>query len=381
MKRTWLLFSQAVTITLAVLFVVTTLKPHWLGGGDATLPLPTLINAVPAPRPASGVAPGYSQAAMRAAPAVVSIVASRAARAHPPVDDPRWHFFFGGRDGNLPPQVGLGSGVIVSPEGYLLTNHHVIDGADDIEVMLTDGRQVAATLVGSDPETDLAVLRVQLDRLPVLAFGDTGGMRVGDVVLAIGNPFNVGQTVTAGIVSALGRNRLGLSTFENFIQTDAAINPGNSGGALVDADGHLVGINTAIFSRSGGSLGIGFAIPADTARQVLEALVRDGRVTRGWIGIEPRDLTPEFAESFGLAVREGVLVAGVLTGGPANRGGMRPGDVVTRIGGTAVSDTAALLAAVAALAPQQKVQIDVVRGGKAQTLEVQVGQRPPATRR
>ena len=185
-------------------------------------------------------------------------------------------------------------------EGYLLTNNHVVEGASDIEVQLTDGRQTRARLIGTDPETDLAVLKVDLERLPVMAFGHVPDLQVGDVVLAIGNPFNVGQTVTSGIVSALGRNRLGLSTFENFIQTDASINPGNSGGALVDLQGSLVGINTAIFSNRGGNTGIGFAIPVDTARQVLDSLVRTGEVQRGWLGVEQRELTPEFARSFGV---------------------------------------------------------------------------------
>jgi S1-C subfamily serine protease len=235
---------------------------------------------------------------------------------------------------------------------------------------------VKARLVGTDPETDLAVLKITLDRLPVIAFGDVPSLQVGDAVLAIGNPFNVGQTVTAGIVSALGRNRLGLSTFENFIQTDAAINPGNSGGALVDGQGNLIGINTAIFSRSGGSLGIGFAIPVDTARQVMEGLIRDGQVRRGWIGVEPRDLTPEVAESFGLPVRQGVLITGVLADGPASKAGLRPGDVVLKIGDTPVANTAQLLAAVAALQPDSTATIGVQRGDKALDLAVTVALRP-----
>ena len=387
-RRTWLLFSQAVTVALALLFVVTTLKPGWLPGhvsapGGAVLPLPTLSVAPPLPRASeAGANGGYSAAAERAAPTVVSIVATRMARRNPHLEDPTFRFFFGDR---LPqsqqPQTGLGSGVIVSPEGYLLTNNHVIEGADEIVVLLADGRQAEARVIGTVPETDLAVLKIELDKLPVVVFGDTPGLRVGDAVLAIGNPFNVGQTVTAGIVSALGRNRLGLSTFENFIQTDAAINPGNSGGALVDTGGRLVGINTAIFSRSGGSLGIGFAIPADTARQVLDALVRHGQVTRGWIGVELRDLTPEFADSFGLSLKSGALVTGVLQDGPASKGGLRPGDIVLRIDAQPVANTAQLMVAVAALAPDAVARIGVQRGDKALEIGISVGRRPQMQRR
>jgi len=383
MRRTWLLFSQAVTVALALLFVVATLKPEWLGGrvgrGAVSLPLPTLSVAPPAPRASDAAVPGYSAAAAHAAPAVVSIVTSKMARPNPHLDDPAFRFFFGDRDRPPQAQTGLGSGVIVAPEGYLLTNNHVIEGADEIEVQLADGRGAIARVIGTDPETDLALLKIELERLPVVAFADPGTLRVGDVVLAIGNPFNVGQTVTAGIVSALGRNRLGLSTFENFIQTDAAINPGNSGGALVDADGRLVGINTAIFSGTGGNLGIGFAIPVDTARLVLEALVRDGEVRRGWLGVEQRDLTPEFARSFGLPVERGVLVTGVLRDGPASRGGVQPGDVVLRIGDTEVASTGQLLAAVAALAPQSQTVLTVQRGTDRLDLQVTVGRRPAAS--
>ena len=379
MRKHWLLFSQAVTVALAGYFVVLTLKPQWLDGAthiEATLPPPTVMSAPAALPRASAVDTGYSSAADRAAPAVVSVTASKVAQPNPHRDDPRFRFFFGDR----PPQsqLGLGSGVIVAPEGYLLTNNHVIEGADDIEIQLADGREASARLIGTDPETDLAVLKIELDRLPVLRFGDVRAMRVGDIVLAIGNPFNVGQTVTSGIVSALGRNRLGLSTFENFIQTDAAINPGNSGGALVDVNGNLIGINTAIFSRSGGSMGIGFAIPVDTARQVMESLIRDGRVTRGWIGVEPRDLTPAFIESFHLPVKDGVLIAGVLSGGPASKGGMKPGDVVQRIGDKSIADTATLLAEVSALAPNAETVVAVQRGAQTIDLKIRVGERPPA---
>jgi Do/DeqQ family serine protease len=383
MRKTWLIFSQAVTVAVAVLFVIATLKPEWLQRGAVQHVLPdgspsslVLPAALSHPPPSSG----YAAAARAAAPAVVSIAASKTAARGPHAEDPWFRFFFGerGLDAQQQPQVGLGSGVIVSPEGYLLTNHHVIEGASDIEVQLADGRQARAQLVGTDPETDIAVLRIGLDKLPVIRIADVHQLQVGDVVLAIGNPFNVGQTVTSGIVSALGRNQLGINTFENFIQTDAAINPGNSGGALVDVSGSLVGINTAIFSRSGGSLGIGFAIPADTARQVMDSLVREGRVTRGWIGVEPRDLTPEFAENFKLPITQGVLITGVLQDGPASKGGMRPGDVVTKIGETPVANTAQLLNAVAALKPRSDAVIGVQRGNKSLQLTVRVAQRPPA---
>ncbi|MFO1271256.1 MAG: trypsin-like peptidase domain-containing protein [Rubrivivax sp.] len=384
-RKTWLVFSQAVTVAVAGLFVVATLRPEWLARVESTaaLPSPTIVQATPpAASAAAGgttLAPvvGYSGAARRATPAVVSIVATKMARRNPHGDDPRFRFFFG--DGAAQQaQTGLGSGVIASPEGYLLTNNHVIEGADEIEVQLADGRQGRARVVGTDPETDIAVLKIDLDRLPAIAFGDAPSLQVGDVVLAIGNPFNVGMTVTAGIVSALGRNQLGLSTFENFIQTDAAINPGNSGGALVDAAGNLVGINTAIFSRTGGSLGIGFAIPVDTARQVMEGLIQDGIVTRGWIGIEPRDLTPEIAESFGLPVKEGVLVTGVLADGPASRGGLKPGDVVVRIAGKPVANTMQLMSAVAALKPQSEADFGIQRGDKVLEVRLTVAQRPKA---
>lgn len=387
MRKIWLIFSQAVTVAVAVLFVLATLRPEWLpqrGGQVALLPPPAGQPAVLRPaRIGEGVSPsGYSAAARVAAPTVVSITASRAPSRNPHTNDPWFRFFFGDRDQQLQQraQVGLGSGVIVSADGYLLTNSHVVDGASDIEVQLSDGRQVNARLVGTDPETDLAVLQVKLDRLPVIRLGEAQQLQVGDVVLAIGNPFNVGQTVTSGIVSALGRNQLGINTFENFIQTDAAINPGNSGGALVDVNGNLVGINTAIFSRSGGSLGIGFAIPVDTARQVMDSLIREGRVTRGWIGVEPRDLTPELAESFKLPVRQGVLITGVLQDGPASKGGLRPGDVVVNVAGTQVANTAQLLNAVAALKPRSPAVIGVQRGERRLELKVTVAQRPAPQR-
>ncbi|MEO7009335.1 MAG: trypsin-like peptidase domain-containing protein [Caldimonas sp.] len=389
MRRTWLLFSQTVTVALAVLFVVATLKPEWLpqrGAAVAGIETP-LAPAVQVPPPVApptllpgGGTTSYAAAAKRASPSVVSITASRAPVRSPRTEDPMFRFFFGDRSRQmqLERQVGLGSGVIVSASGYLLTNSHVVEGADDIEVTLSDGRNAKAKVVGTDPDSDLAVLKIELDRLPAVAFGNIDNVQVGDVVLAIGNPFGVGQTVTAGIVSALGRNQLGINTFENFIQTDAAINPGNSGGALVDALGNLLGINTAIYSRTGGSLGIGFAIPVGTARQVMESLIKEGRVTRGWIGVEPRDLTPEIAQTLNLPIKQGVLVTGVLQGGPAGAGGMRPGDVVVSIDGAPVVNTSQLLNAVAALKPSANTAIGVQRGDKTLDLSVTVAQRPPA---
>ena len=386
MRKAWLLFSQTVTVAVAVLFVVATLKPGWLEGlGSTTGSQRVTIVSAPAPAASALAAPGapysYRGAAHRAAPAVVSVTASKVAQRSGQNADPWFRFFFGDDADPSNPrqrQVGLGSGVIVSPEGYLLTNNHVIEGADDIEVQLADGRQGRARVIGTDPDTDLAVLKIDVDRLPVVSFGDADALQVGDVVLAIGNPFGVGQTVTAGIVSALGRDRLGINTYENFIQTDAAINPGNSGGALVDADGRLLGINTAIFSRSGGNNGIGFAIPVSIARQVLEGLVRDGSITRGWIGVESRDLTAEIAEAVGLPIQSGALVTGVQREGPAGAGGVRPGDVVVAVAGKPIANTADLLNAVALLKPKSAAKLEVQRGTQLLQLDVVVAQRPQA---
>jgi serine protease DegQ len=383
MRRTWLIFSQAVTVAVAVLFVVATLKPEWLARRVEPV-APAVAVAIPPPvvQPVAltrdAAITSYSGAAKRATPAVVSITASKAPARRPNANDPWFQFFFGERARQMPqdPQVGLGSGVIVSADGYLITNNHVIAEANDIEVMLVDGRQAKAKVIGTDPDTDVAVLKIELDRLPTIDFGNNDSMQVGDVVLAIGNPFGVGQTVTSGIISALGRNQLGINTFENFIQTDAAINPGNSGGALVDASGNLLGINTAIYSRSGGSLGIGFAIPVSTARQVMDGLIKDGMVTRGWIGVEPRDLTPEIAQTLNLPIKQGVLITGVLNSGPASTAGLRPGDVVVKIADTPVTNTVQLLGAVAALKPQATAVIGVQRGEQSLALNVLVAQRP-----
>jgi len=380
MRRIWLIFSQAVTVSVAVLFVLATLKPQWLDRPPGMI-MPEVVPILTAPpEAASAASRGYSQAARRALPAVVSIVASKAPPRNPHAGDPWFRFYFGDGDEDLQRQRGLGSGVIVSPTGYLLTNNHVIDGADDIEVQLSDGRSAQATVVGTDPDTDLALLKIRLERLPAITLAPAASLQVGESVLAIGNPFGVGQTVTSGIVSALGRSQLGLSTFENFIQTDAAINPGNSGGALVDANGLLVGINTAIFSRTGGSLGIGFAIPVEVARQVMEGLIQNGQVTRGWIGVEPRDLNPEIAEMLRLPVSTGVLITGVLRNGPAAKAGVQPGDVVLKVGDQTVTNTAQLLTTVSALVPDSLVALTLQRGNRPLELRLQVAQRPMARR-
>jgi Do/DeqQ family serine protease len=380
MRSIWLIFAQTVTVLVAALFVVLTFRPQWLQGWTWRQVLPQATVAVAPPTAQSGASSGgtglvsFREAAQRASPAVVSIVTSASAPNNPHQRDPWFRYFFGDRQAQ--PQSGVGSGVIVSPEGYILTNNHVIDRMDDIEVMLSDGRKASAKVIGSDPDTDLAVLKVELTKVPSIVFGDSDVVQVGDAVLAIGNPFGVGQTVTSGIVSALGRNQLGINTFENFIQTDAAINPGNSGGALVDARGNLIGINTAIYSRSGGNMGIGFAIPVSTARMVMDSLIRDGAVTRGWIGVEPRDLTPEMAETFNLPMIEGVLITGVLHNGPAATGGVRPGDVVVQVGPHRVANTAQLLNAVASLKPGEQAEVTLQRGDKQRVVTVVVGTRP-----
>lgn len=376
MKRLWLTFAQSVTVLLAVYFVVATLKPDWLGRRPSMATIVPVLETSTSPGPAADLgAAGFRAAAQAASPAVVSINTSKAQENSAQAADPWFKFFFGEQGQSQQPQTGLGSGVIVSPAGYILTNNHVIEEADQIEVVLNDGRRSAAQVIGTDPETDLAVLKITLTELPVITLGNSDGLFIGDQVLAIGNPFGVGQTVTSGIVSALGRTQLGINTFENFIQTDAAINPGNSGGALVDISGHLMGINTAIYSRSGGSMGIGFAIPTSTARSVMEAIVRDGQVTRGWIGVEPQDLTAELAEGLGLQPGTGVIIAGVLQNGPAAQAGIRPGDVITAVGDKAVSNVTQLLSAVAALTPGEAATLNVVRKDGAQQLQVTPGKR------
>ena len=377
MRKFWLLFSQTVTVLVAAFFVVATLKPQWLDRRPFASSVGT-ISVIEAPaggaQRSMGSGTGFSAAAKIASAAVVSINTSKAAAKNPHAGDP-WFKFFYGDQGREEPQAGLGSGVIISASGYILTNNHVIEGADEIEVVLLDARKAKAKVIGTDPETDLAILKIELDKLPVIVLGNSDALQVGDPVLAIGNPFGVGQTVTGGIVSALGRSKLGINTFENFIQTDAAINPGNSGGALVDTTGALMGINTAIYSRSGGSMGIGFAIPVSTARQVLESIVKDGQVTRGWIGVEPQELNAELMETFNVKTKEGVIITGVLQNGPAGQAGIKPGDVITAVNGKAVGNVTELLGAVAALKPGVAAPLSVQRAGKTSDLSVTPSKR------
>lgn len=382
-NRLWLLFAQTVTILLAAVFIVITLKPDWISSsGVSSLENTISINEI---RQQDQVSPGsYHEAVKRSMPAVVNIFTSKSTgkpRARsgnkPNSADPLFKFFFGDQPPEEP-SSSLGSGVLVSAEGYILTNHHVISDADNIDVALSDGRKLKAKVVGSDPETDIAVLKIDEKRLPTpITFGNSESVRIGDVVLAIGNPFGVGQTVTSGIVSALGRNHLGINTFENFIQTDAAINPGNSGGALIDTRGNLIGINTAIFSNNGGSMGIGFAIPVGLAKQVMQSILANGSVSRGWIGVEPQNLNPELSESLGLpANAKGVLISGILEGGPASRGGLKPGDVLLSVNATPTNNVRDLLDAIASIAPGTEVELKILRKGKDFNLKVQTGKRP-----
>ncbi|MEI7430086.1 MAG: trypsin-like peptidase domain-containing protein [Betaproteobacteria bacterium] len=388
MRKFWLIFAQTVTVCLAVLFVVSTLKPEWLGKPTGNVPSIVALQESLSPGEPQPAASSYRDAARKALPSVVHIFTSQKIRAprNPLIDDPLFRHFFGERQESQDQRnSGLGSGVIVSSAGYILTNYHVVDAADQIEVALNDGSTHKARLVGGDPESDLAVLQIDPEKsktlkVPAITLGQMDNVLVGDVVLAIGNPFGVGQTVTMGIVSALGRSHLGINTFENFIQTDAAINPGNSGGALIDSRGNLVGINTAIYSRSGGSLGIGFAIPISTAKNVMEQIIQTGSVTRGWIGVEAQEITQELADTFGLPDANGALIAGVQRGSPADAGNIKPGDILLSVNGKAVKDPQVMLDLIASQKPGEMVLFKLRRQKTLFDTELRIGKRPALRR-
>ncbi|MBL8500979.1 MAG: Do family serine endopeptidase [Nitrosomonas sp.] len=376
MYRIWLIFAQTAAVLLAIFFVISTLRPELLPlkPRGEIVTIREAAPAVEADRPDS-----YSRAAEVAMPSVVNIFTSKETKepSHPLLDDPAFRRFFGEQFESRPKRTSsLGSGVIVSANGYILTNHHVVEAADEVEIALLDGRKAKAKLIGSDPETDLAVLKTDLQDLPVITFGQSQQVKIGDVVLAVGNPFGVGQSVTMGIVSALSRSRVGINTFEDFIQTDAAINPGNSGGALTDTSGNLIGINTAIYSRSGGSLGIGFAIPVHIAKQIMEQIVQTGGVTRGWLGVSMQDMTQELAESFGLEQPNGALIASVLKDGPADKAGIRAGDILIAISGKPLKNSSEMLNVVAALAPGETATVTVIRNKQEKSIPIKVGVRP-----
>ena len=372
--------AQAIVLGLAIAFLVTYFWPEIARREVSTVEIRQTAPAA-VKRPANGPS-SYAAAVDKASSAVVNINTAKVVtvRPHPFFDDPVFRQFFGGADNLITPrkrvETSLGSGVIMSEQGFILTNHHVIQGADAIQVSLQDGRLAQAKLVGSDPDTDVAVLKIDLKKLPVITLGHSDNLRVGDVVLAIGNPFGVGQTVTMGIVSATGRNKLGINPFENFIQTDAAINPGNSGGALIDAEGNLVGINTAMFSRSGGYQGIGFAIPTSLAEDVMKEILQHGRPVRGWLGVEARAITPQIARALDLNDTQGVVVVGVVRNGPAHRAGMQPGDVIVAIDGKKITEAREALLAISSRKPGSRVKLEVLRNGKSLMLEATAIERP-----
>jgi len=373
---------RAVTTGLALAFLyILVVQPRLLHGVGNVVE----VRETPAPAAAaeSGAMSGpvsYADAVGRAMPAVVNIQTAKVItrRVHPLLDDPIFQHFFGNRLSGTKKEIqtSLGSGVIISGQGYILTNNHVISGADEIQVLLGDGRNVTATVVGVDAETDLAILRVTLDQLPTIVIGDSKSLRVGDIAMAIGNPYGVGQTVTLGIISATGRDHLGINTYEDFIQTDAAINPGNSGGALINARGELIGINSAIYSRSGGSQGIGFAIPVNMAKGVMKQIIEHGHVVRGWLGIEAQDLTAELAQALNLDSTSGVLISGVLRGGPADTAGIQPGDVVLTINEQPVKEAQQAMRLISEQSPDTMVRLEGSRQGKPFRVQAKVSQRP-----
>jgi serine protease DegQ len=394
MRKLWLIFAECVTATLAIVFVVTLIRPDWNPWRKNVVEIRESTSAstgglLNVANP-TGLRVSYSEAANKARAAVVNVSSQRSVktiRSNPLSNDPLFKRFFQQPDDDgedVENLSSLGSGVIVTADdkgGYVLTNDHVVNGTGEIQISFGDGRVMEAKVVGSDPETDLAVLRVEGKGLTPITFGESEKAQVGDVVLAVGDPFGVGQTVTMGIISALGRNRLGINDYENFIQTDAAINPGNSGGALVDINGNLIGINSVIYSRTGGSLGIGFAIPVSMAKGIMEQIIAEGTVTRGFVGVTPQDITPELAESLKLKAARGALVANVTRDSPAEKAGLKAGDVIIAINDKPIQDRVAAMAVIAALKPGMKADFNVTRAQKQIAISVEIGKRPKLARK
>lgn len=378
-RRLLAFLAWPVAVGLIAAAALLIMFPQLLNPGNQRIASP-LDNLAPGTRTPWGQTTSYAQAVRKAAPSVVNIYTRKrlATRRHPLLDDPYFRRLFNQDNPQRQQrmQSSLGSGVIITKDGFILTNHHVVDSADEIIVLMYDGRETQATVVGVDKDTDLAVLKIELDNLRPITFGNAAQAEVGDVVLAIGNPFGVGQSVSQGIVSATGRNSLHLNTFDNFIQTDAAINPGNSGGALIDAYGNLLGINAAILNETS-SVGIGFAIPADTAVKVLDDIVEHGRVIRGWLGVQAQQLSPELAARLGLNPPAGIIITDVHASGPARAAGLQGGDVVTHINNQRITDGSQGLNLIAGLKPGDPIRLQVVRAGQPLTINATAGTRPP----
>ena len=379
-----LFLIQFIVVGLAAAFILLMLKPELLHN---VRPKVEILQHTPtateqAVTHSNNSAPfSYATAVKQAAPAVVNIFTAKVVARQPSAQDLLRHYFNGTTPEQSQLETSLGSGVIMTSQGHIITNNHVISGATEIQVLLGDGRNAQATVVGTDPETDLAILKIKLKKLPSITIGDSDTLEVGDVVLAIGNPFGVGQTVTQGIVSATGRKRLGLNTFENFIQTDAAINPGNSGGSLINPRGELIGVNSAIFSKSGGSQGIGFAIPINLAKKVMTEIIEKGHVVRGWLGVRLRDLPADIAQSLNIPVPGGVIITGLFEDGPALSSGLQAGDVLLEINKKRILDVRSLLDAVAKQKPGTLVQLKGQRENREFSVDIEVTQRPAVTYR
>ena len=381
-SQNWLtVYLIPVLLGLIIALLIILIKPDWFPQLRPTLQYATnhaSTNLASSPRSAEHTGPvSYSAAVEVAAPAVVNVFTQRIIKPqqHPLLNNSFLRRFFDTKP-NERMQSSLGSGVIMNPDGYILTNHHVINGASEIKISMHDGREVPATLIGSDAEVDLAVLKINLSNLPYIRIADQAPLSIGDVVLAIGNPFGVGQTVTMGIVSAMGRNQLGLNTYEDYIQTDAAINPGNSGGALINPFGELVGINSAIYSKSGGSQGIGFAIPANSAAQVLADITQFGQTIRGWMGIEVQEASPALLTRLELPTAlEGLIVTGLALNGPAQQSGLMIGDIITSLNDLPSENAKSAMNQIAALRPGENISIEFIRSGRLQSTVAIAGKR------